>query len=128
MLASGLYPGVVSHTRLKPRRHSLRYRIFMLLLEQRSCIVRSATGCKQELLGVLPWLGLPCHHPLCRCEGGKHEHISGCCWQWQQLWLLLRRLLRGEELHLALHGLAALPHELEDRLARTYRLVRLPVP
>ena len=33
MLASGLYPGVVTHTRLKPRRHSLRYRIFMLLLD-----------------------------------------------------------------------------------------------
>jgi DUF1365 family protein len=33
MVASGLYPGVVSHTRLKPRRHSLRYRIFMLLLD-----------------------------------------------------------------------------------------------
>lgn len=32
-LASGLYPGVVSHTRLRPRRHSLRYRIFMLLLD-----------------------------------------------------------------------------------------------
>ncbi|MBU1377426.1 MAG: DUF1365 domain-containing protein [Alphaproteobacteria bacterium] len=30
---SGLYPGIVSHTRLKPRRHSLRYRIFMLLLD-----------------------------------------------------------------------------------------------
>lgn len=33
MTASGLFPGVVSHTRLKPRRHSLRYRIFMLLLD-----------------------------------------------------------------------------------------------
>lgn len=33
MLASGLYPGVVTHTRLKPRRHGLRYRIFMLLLD-----------------------------------------------------------------------------------------------
>lgn len=33
MAASGLYPGVVSHTRMKPRRHSLRYRIFMLLLD-----------------------------------------------------------------------------------------------
>lgn len=33
MFASGLYPGIVSHTRLKPRRHSLRYRIFMLLLD-----------------------------------------------------------------------------------------------
>ena len=32
-LASGLYPGVVTHTRLKPRRHALRYRIFMLLLD-----------------------------------------------------------------------------------------------
>jgi DUF1365 family protein len=33
MLASGLYPGVVTHTRLKPRRHALRYDIFMLLLD-----------------------------------------------------------------------------------------------
>lgn len=33
MFRSGLYPGVVSHTRLKPRRHALRYRIFMLLLD-----------------------------------------------------------------------------------------------
>lgn len=33
MLRSGLYPGVVSHTRLRPRRHALRYRIFMLLLD-----------------------------------------------------------------------------------------------
>ncbi len=33
MTASGLYPGVVTHTRMKPRRHALRYRIFMLLLD-----------------------------------------------------------------------------------------------
>lgn len=33
MFASGLYPGVVTHTRMKPRRHALRYRIFMLLLD-----------------------------------------------------------------------------------------------
>jgi len=33
MLASGLYPGVVTHARMKPRRHALRYRIFMLLLD-----------------------------------------------------------------------------------------------
>ena len=33
MLNSGLYPGVVTHARLKPRRHALRYRIFMLLLD-----------------------------------------------------------------------------------------------
>jgi len=32
-MRSGLYPGIVSHTRLKPRRHALRYRIFMLLLD-----------------------------------------------------------------------------------------------
>jgi DUF1365 family protein len=32
-LASGLYPGVVTHTRFKPRGHRLRYRIFMLLLD-----------------------------------------------------------------------------------------------
>ena len=33
MAASGLYPGVVTHTRLKPRRHALKYDIFMLLLD-----------------------------------------------------------------------------------------------
>ena len=33
MFASGLYAGVVTHTRLKPRKHALRYRIFMLLLD-----------------------------------------------------------------------------------------------
>lgn len=33
MSASGLYPGVVTHTRLKPRRHALKYDIFMLLLD-----------------------------------------------------------------------------------------------
>ncbi len=32
-LASGLYAGPVSHTRLRPRRHALRYRVFMLLLD-----------------------------------------------------------------------------------------------
>ncbi len=32
-LASGLYAGVVGHVRLRPRRHALRYRIFMLLLD-----------------------------------------------------------------------------------------------
>ena len=33
MFASGLYAGVVTHARLKPRKHALRYRIFMLLLD-----------------------------------------------------------------------------------------------
>jgi hypothetical protein len=33
VLKSGLFPGVVTHARLKPRRHALRYRIFMLLLD-----------------------------------------------------------------------------------------------
>lgn len=32
-LASGLYCGLVAHTRFKPRRRALRYRIFMLLLD-----------------------------------------------------------------------------------------------
>jgi DUF1365 family protein len=32
-LASGLYPGVVTHARLRPRAHRLRHRIFMLLLD-----------------------------------------------------------------------------------------------
>ena len=30
---SGLYVGVVTHRRFKPRRHDLRYRLFMLLLD-----------------------------------------------------------------------------------------------
>ena len=33
MIASALYVGVVSHARLRPRRHALRYRVFMLLLD-----------------------------------------------------------------------------------------------
>lgn len=32
-VASGLYPGVVTHTRTKPRRHALKYDIFMMLLD-----------------------------------------------------------------------------------------------
>ncbi|MBS0331847.1 MAG: DUF1365 domain-containing protein [Proteobacteria bacterium] len=32
-MASGLYAGLVSHSRLKPRRHRLAYRIFMLLVD-----------------------------------------------------------------------------------------------
>jgi hypothetical protein len=32
-LASGLYTGLVSHRRLKPRAHNLAYRIFMLLID-----------------------------------------------------------------------------------------------
>ena len=30
---SGLYPGMVTHARLRPRAHRLRYRIFMLLID-----------------------------------------------------------------------------------------------
>ena len=33
MFVSGLYPGIVTHARLKPRVHKLRYRVFMLLLD-----------------------------------------------------------------------------------------------
>ncbi len=33
MLNSGLYAGTVRHTRVKPRRHKLAYRIFMLLID-----------------------------------------------------------------------------------------------
>ena len=32
-LASGLYHGVVSHVRTRPRRHALRYRVFMALVD-----------------------------------------------------------------------------------------------
>ena len=33
LLASGLYTGVVSHVRTRPRRHALRYRVFMALVD-----------------------------------------------------------------------------------------------
>jgi DUF1365 family protein len=33
MMEDGLYRGIVSHVRRRPRRHALRYRIFMLLLD-----------------------------------------------------------------------------------------------
>jgi uncharacterized protein len=33
MLASGLYTGLVSHARIKPRKHQLAYRMFMLLVD-----------------------------------------------------------------------------------------------
>lgn len=32
-LASGLYSGLVSHARVKPRRHKLAYKVFMLLID-----------------------------------------------------------------------------------------------
>ena len=32
-LASGLYAGLVSHTRVKPRKHKLAYKVFMLLID-----------------------------------------------------------------------------------------------
>ena len=32
-LASGLYTGLVSHARVKPRRHKLAYKVFMLLID-----------------------------------------------------------------------------------------------
>jgi hypothetical protein len=32
-LASGLYTGLVSHTRVKPRKHRLAYKVFMLLID-----------------------------------------------------------------------------------------------
>lgn len=33
MSVSGIYAGVVTHTRHGPRRHRLRYRVFMLMLD-----------------------------------------------------------------------------------------------
>lgn len=44
---SGVYSGVVTHVRHRPRRHALRYRIFMLLLD-----LDEAPG----LIGSLRWL------------------------------------------------------------------------
>ena len=32
-MKSGLYPGVVTHARFRPRAHRLRYRLFMTLLD-----------------------------------------------------------------------------------------------
>lgn len=48
-LASGLYPGIVTHTRVKPRRHRLRYRIFMLLVDLDEA---QALGARLKLFGA----------------------------------------------------------------------------
>ncbi|WP_374346826.1 DUF1365 domain-containing protein [Phenylobacterium sp.] len=47
--ASGLYPGIVTHTRVKPRRHRLRYRIFMLLIDLDEA---AALGGRLKLFGA----------------------------------------------------------------------------
>ena len=64
MFASGLYPGVVRHTRLRPRRHSLRYRIFMLLLETGMIELTRQGGLHCASLYAVTWL------PIDEC-GGK---------------------------------------------------------
>jgi len=46
-LASGLYSGLVSHTRVKPRKHRLAYRVFMLLID-----LDELPGLKLKTLGV----------------------------------------------------------------------------
>jgi DUF1365 family protein len=46
-LSSGLYAGVVSHARVKPRRHKLAYKIFMLLID-----LDELPGLKLRTLGV----------------------------------------------------------------------------
>jgi DUF1365 family protein len=46
-LASSLYAGVVSHARLKPRKHKLAYRIFMLLID-----LDELPGLKLKMLSV----------------------------------------------------------------------------
>jgi hypothetical protein len=46
-LASGLYAGLVSHNRLKPRPHKLAYRIFMLLVD-----LDELPGLRLKTLGV----------------------------------------------------------------------------
>lgn len=48
-IASGLYPGIVTHTRVKPRRHRLRYRIFMLLIDLDEA---AALGGRLKLFGA----------------------------------------------------------------------------
>jgi DUF1365 family protein len=45
--ASGLYKGLVSHARVKPRRHRLAYKIFMLLID-----LDELPGLKLKTLGV----------------------------------------------------------------------------
>jgi uncharacterized protein len=45
--ASGLYTGLVSHARVKPRRHRLAYKIFMLLID-----LDELPGLKLKTLGV----------------------------------------------------------------------------
>ncbi|HEV7383793.1 MAG TPA: DUF1365 family protein, partial [Phenylobacterium sp.] len=46
-LSSGLYAGVVSHARVKPRKHKLAYKIFMLLID-----LDELAGLKLKTLGV----------------------------------------------------------------------------
>jgi uncharacterized protein len=46
-LASGLYSGLVSHTRVKPRKHRLAYKVFMLLID-----LDELPGLKLKTLGV----------------------------------------------------------------------------
>lgn len=47
MTASGLYAGLVSHTRVKPHKHKLAYRVFMLLVD-----LDELPGLKLKTLGV----------------------------------------------------------------------------
>lgn len=47
MTASGLYAGLVSHTRVKPRKHKLAYKVFMLLID-----LDELPGLKLKTLGV----------------------------------------------------------------------------
>lgn len=46
-LASGLYCGLVSHARVKPRKHKLAYKVFMLLID-----LDELAGLKLKTLGI----------------------------------------------------------------------------
>lgn len=52
MSVSGIYAGVVTHTRRGPRRHRLRYRVFMLLPELDEVDERGARLPPNERVGV----------------------------------------------------------------------------
>ncbi len=56
-LASGLYSGVVTHVRHRPRRHALRYRVFMLLLDldEAAAIIRRSRWLSGGRFGLMSW-------------------------------------------------------------------------
>ena len=55
--ASGLYTGVVTHVRHRPRRHALKYRVFMLLidLDEAPTLLRRSRWIRAGRFGLMSW-------------------------------------------------------------------------